>query len=325
VFYGSNQRFVSLGSSILIASPSGRMASHIHGNKLYYDNSKLEIKVATGRDKHTVTTIYGFTHTFIVNGKYPLKELDPAWSVDEYKSTRNTKDTYKYFRTTKDSVRTTFGKKTNETTSEVVTTQVAYKRKITVVQGNKVSFKELEANKEIEPKDTVNVSIPLIYFDIRDKESDYYKLKLINKIESVFFDSIQLQIMCTIPTEQKSKIDMKLRSKLLYSYLDFFLDPELDESDYKDFRVDNYVGIGLTYYNAIPRRNPDNNIDPVFLEYQMKREVEVKQLTQGNKLNLYNDRDSHINNALTGVYKPIVFIEPFINIGDKYKKPMFNN
>ena len=57
-----------------------------------------------------------------------------------------------------------------------------------------------------------------------------------------------------------------------------------------------------------------------------KREAEVRnQLMQGNKSNLFQDKNSHINNALTGVYKPIVLIEPLINIGDKYNKPMFNN
>lgn len=367
--YNNTHRLLQNGINILIpGSLTLAITTHIHGNNLYYDDSKLIIKVSTGKNKYTITTVYGFTHTFIVNGSVPLTNLESSWLVEQYNSTYNTKGTYKYKRTIADIVRTTFGVKTNEDTDEVLTVKLTYKKDITVAVNTEITTNPINIVKIIKPKDNINISIPLIYFDIRDKNSDYYKLNLINTIESVFFDSIQLQIICTIFDEQDTELDPKLRSKLLYTYLYFFLDPKLDptivdasadkfnqeeanrnrvyntassgsytanykesgisyiiDSDYRLFRTNNYVGIGLTYYNTIPTRNVNNNLNPIFLEYQFEREYEVKNmLTQGTTLNLYQDKNSHINNAITGLYKPIVLIEPLIKIGDTYKKPMFN-
>lgn len=334
-YEGINQKGIPLG----INDARDPIATHINGNKLFYDSSVLLIGAQTSKDEYTEVIVHGFTYTNTLNPNRPLEaEVNNTWKIGTYLSTNYDTSKYKEYRKVTDTVRNVFGKYTNDSTTDVV-----------VVKGQYYDYakEKLSDTKVIEPKDIslCSVVIPLFYYDIFDKESDYHKKKMYNDLESIYYDSINLIISTGLTIKQYDPFDeskpnefitKKLRTKTLMSYLDYFINnepeevykrkKEEDKTTYELFRDKNYVGIGLTYYRAIPKRNTDKNINPVFLPLQKKRELEVKkQLSQSTTINLYQDKNSHINNALTGVYKPKVLIEPLINIGDKYNKPMFNN
>jgi hypothetical protein len=260
----------------------------VHGDSIYYDTSVLEIFLQTSKKQYTKLSIHGLKLKNILRPGITLRPVkDLIWGIDLYNT-------------------------------ENIDPDAVYQK-----QQNTCITALLD--------DLSGFIIPLFDHKIRTNSYFYNSIYNIRVVERVYYDSLNIAIFAEFEDKQIdpylvetpdpwiAKVDREAKLK---EYLSFYTDLETDE--YKQFKDDITVAVNVAAYRVIPRKKSDGT-EPVFLKNQARISKEIVMLTQGNKSNLYNDRDSHTNNALTGVYKPKVFIEPFINIGDKYKKPMFNN
>lgn len=186
-------------------------------------------------------------------------------------------------------------------------------------------------------RDTTNISIsdndisgfiiPIWEHKFRERDEGYYdkgERYTLRVVERIYYDSLKLLIFGLITD---TNIPLKLREDYLLSYLKEYSNPKSKnpKHPFNMFMDKIGVGVNIAAYKTIPTRSKYLSRNPKYLGNQNRFSIELPNVILGTRTNHHYDENHHLNNAVTGLYKHKVMIEPFFDIRDNYKKPMFNN